>query len=186
MSDTRERIVQKTAELLTLQGYHGTGLNQIVKESDTPRGSLYYYFPSGKEELAAEAVRYRGKAMQAHISHELAKFDSPQEAIYQLVQTMIINLLRRNFTTGAPVAGVAMEASKASEVLREACQEVYVMVKQPLYEKLKLVYGADADRLALGIVAALEGALVLAYTQRSAEPLEAVAEMVRCCLEKSF
>lgn len=169
-----------------LQGYHGTGLNQIVAESKTPRGSLYYYFPNGKEELAAEAVRYRGQGMVQHIRAVLAEIEDPKEAIYQLVQIMIANLLKRNFTTGAPVAGVAMEASNASEVLREACHEVYNLVSQPLKDKLLVVYGEEqADSLGTAILAALEGALVMAYTSRSAKPLEAIAEMVNECLGKS-
>ena len=169
-----------------LQGYHGTGLNQIVAESETPRGSLYYYFPNGKEELAAEAVRYRGQGMAEHIRAVLAQIDEPKEAIYQLIQIMIANLLKRNFTTGAPVAGVAMEASNASEVLREACHEVYNLVSQPLKSKLSEVYDeGKADSLAIAILAALEGALVMAYTSRSARPLEAVAEMVKDCLARA-
>ena len=50
MNTTRQQIVEKTSALLERQGYHATGLNQIVAESETPRGSLYYYFPHGKEE----------------------------------------------------------------------------------------------------------------------------------------
>lgn len=169
-----------------LQGYHGTGLNQIVAESNTPRGSLYYYFPNGKEELAAEAIRNRGEGMVEHIRAVLAQIDEPKEAINQLVQIMMANLLKRNFTTGAPVAGVAMEASNASEVLREACHDVYNLVSLPLKEKLAKVYDEEkADSLATAILAALEGALVMAYTSRSARPLEAVAEMLKDCLDKS-
>jgi TetR/AcrR family transcriptional regulator, lmrAB and yxaGH operons repressor len=52
---TRDQIIQTTCTLLESQGYHATGLNQILKESGAPKGSLYYYFPQGKEELAEEA-----------------------------------------------------------------------------------------------------------------------------------
>ncbi|MGH8878596.1 MAG: TetR/AcrR family transcriptional regulator, partial [Stackebrandtia sp.] len=55
-SDTRQRLVAAAAELLQRQGYHGTGMAQIVAESGAPRGSVYFLFPGGKEELAAEAI----------------------------------------------------------------------------------------------------------------------------------
>ena len=54
--DARRRMVVTTAKLLQRQGYNGTGLNQIVAEAEAPKGSLYFHFPGGKEQLAAEAI----------------------------------------------------------------------------------------------------------------------------------
>lgn len=54
--DSREKILAAATRLFQLQGYYGTGLNQIIKESGAPKGSLYYHFPDGKEQLAIEAV----------------------------------------------------------------------------------------------------------------------------------
>lgn len=54
--NSRTKLVQTASRLFQTQGYHGTGLNQITKESGAPKGSLYYYFPNGKEQLAIEAV----------------------------------------------------------------------------------------------------------------------------------
>ena len=53
MANTREIIIETTCDLMENQGYHATGLNEIVKVSGAPKGSLYYYFPEGKESLAA-------------------------------------------------------------------------------------------------------------------------------------
>lgn len=184
MSETREHIIATTSVLLTQQGYHATGLNQIVRESGTPRGSLYHYFPNGKEELAAEAIRYRGAQMTAHVAGELARIDDPAEAVVRLVRTMVDNLVRREFASGAPVAAVAMEASSASERLRRACEEVYASVRGPFEEALaRLGFDSDiARRRSTAIVAALEGGLVLSYTSLDPAPLEAVGEMLEVLL----
>ncbi len=60
---TRARIIATTVALMEAQGYHATGLNQILHQSATPKGSLYHHFPGGKEELAAEAVLAAGQAI---------------------------------------------------------------------------------------------------------------------------
>src|SRR5437588_7286858 len=60
MSTTRDRIIETSAELFRRQGYSATGVKQIVNEAKAPFGSLYHFFPGGKEELGAETVRISG------------------------------------------------------------------------------------------------------------------------------
>src|SRR6059058_5114005 len=58
---TRDRIVDATAECFRRQGYMATGLKQIASEADAAFGSLYHFFPGGKEELGAEVIRWSGR-----------------------------------------------------------------------------------------------------------------------------
>ena len=51
--ETRERMVEAAARLLARQGYHATGVAQVLAEAGAPRGSLYFHFPAGKEQMAA-------------------------------------------------------------------------------------------------------------------------------------
>src|SRR5215831_4859322 len=62
---TRDRILTAAADLLRRKGYSGTGLKDILKASDAPFGSLYHFFPDGKEQLGAEALRFSGRAYNA-------------------------------------------------------------------------------------------------------------------------
>ena len=54
---TRAMFIDVAADLLQRQGLRATGINQIIAESGAPRGSFYYHFPRGKDELASEALR---------------------------------------------------------------------------------------------------------------------------------
>ena len=63
MSTTRERIVESSAELFRRQGYTATGVKQIVTAAQAPFGSLYHFFPGGKEQLGAEAIRAPARCM---------------------------------------------------------------------------------------------------------------------------
>ena len=56
-NDTRTRILETTALLLRQRGYHGTSLNDILSASGAPRGSLYFHFPGGKDQLVIEVTR---------------------------------------------------------------------------------------------------------------------------------
>ena len=57
---TRERIITTTTELFRRQGYAATGVKQIVAGAEAAFGSVYHFFPGGKEQLAEEVVRTSG------------------------------------------------------------------------------------------------------------------------------
>src|SRR3954454_14585962 len=78
MATTRERIVETSADLFRRQGYGGTGVKQIVAEASAPFGSLYHFFPGGKEELGQEVIRWSGKAYEDLV---LAVFDAAPDVV---------------------------------------------------------------------------------------------------------
>lgn len=59
--DTRARLLEASAQLFRRQGYAGTGLKQITAAGRAPWGSLYHFFPGGKEELGAAAIAHSGQ-----------------------------------------------------------------------------------------------------------------------------
>jgi TetR/AcrR family transcriptional repressor of lmrAB and yxaGH operons len=181
MSSTRQQIIEKTSELLERQGYHATGLNQIVAESDTPRGSLYYYFPEGKEELAAEAIEYKAQQMSKHLGNHLIAYDDPVEAIYHFLINVADRIESLNCCGGSPMAAVALETSNHSERLRQACAGGYERMQKFFEDKL-LAGGfplARAHTLAVTILAALEGGVILSRAEQNAQPLRLVAEEMK-------
>ena len=78
MSTTRERIIEASRALFMERGYSASGLKQISQASAAPIGSLYHFFPGGKEELAAETLRSSGAAYQALVE---AVFDSSSDIV---------------------------------------------------------------------------------------------------------
>jgi TetR/AcrR family transcriptional repressor of lmrAB and yxaGH operons len=178
MKTARDQIIETTCELLELQGYHATGLNQIIEESGSPRGSLYHYFPGGKEELAAESVRRVGQIVLERIRDNLGAVDDPAEAVETFVRRIAAAVEQSGFRAGGPITTVALETASSSERLREECQRIYAGWQAAFADKLVSsgIDEARAGRLAQVIIGSIEGGIILCRTQRSRTPLEAAAE----------
>ncbi|NDJ63196.1 MAG: TetR/AcrR family transcriptional regulator, partial [Chloroflexi bacterium] len=125
MASTRDQIIEKTCELLELQGYHATGLNQIIRESGSPKGSLYYHFPGGKEELAVEAVSRVGEIVLRRIVDNLAQIDDAAAAISGFIANIAVHVERSGFRAGGPITTIALETATDSETLRATCDRIY-------------------------------------------------------------
>jgi TetR/AcrR family transcriptional repressor of lmrAB and yxaGH operons len=185
MSSTRDQIIEVTAGLLETQGYGATGLNQIIEESGAPKGSLYYYFPGGKEEFSVEAINKVAEEIAQRIETNLAAIEDPGEAVSAFILQLAHHVRRSNFLKGGPITTVALEAVTASERLNEACRATYELWQSAFADKL-LRSGfsrARATRLAGLIIASIEGAIVLSRTNRSVAPLEHVAAELKLLLQ---
>lgn len=181
MSNAREQILQTTCDLLEKQGYHGTGLNEIVKESGAPKGSLYYYFPEGKEQITAEAVLQSGRAVSGRIRAGLEASSSASKSIYDFILLIAENVEHSGFAAGSPLTAVAMETATQSERINLACREAYGMLQSAFQEKLREsgFSSSKAEELATFVTAAIEGGIILSRTLHSADPLRLVAKQLR-------
>ncbi len=179
MSGTRERIVETSAELFRRQGYNGTGVKQIVKSAKAPFGSLYHFFPGGKEELGAEAIRASGALYELLIP---AVFDPAPDllsGVRAFFDGAAEHLRETDYLDACPIATVALEVSSASETMRLACADVFerwIAAGAARHSEAGLSE-EKARELTIGMLAALEGAFVLARALRSTEPLEVAGEL---------
>jgi TetR/AcrR family transcriptional regulator, lmrAB and yxaGH operons repressor len=175
--ETRERLLRTAATLFHTQGYHATGLNQVVAEGGAPKGSLYFHFPGGKEQLAAESI-----AVSAAGVRDLLRSVSDVDDALALFAARLADT---DFRDGCPVATVALDAAGESEPIRAACATAYDSWREVLVDSLvrQGVPAARAPGLATTVLAAVEGALLLARTQRDVAPLRQVGADVRLLIE---
>jgi TetR/AcrR family transcriptional repressor of lmrAB and yxaGH operons len=177
-SSSREAFILAAAGLLRRRGYAATGLKEIVAASGAPRGSLYFHFPGGKEQLAAEAIARAGRELEGAIAALLDSHDELGPGLAALVDALAAGLERSGYADGCPVATVALEASASSEPVREAAEDAFARWLAAIERRMRAA-GLDpelARRRALLTLSAVEGALVLARAQRDAEPLHAVRD----------
>lgn len=179
--DSRARFVETTAGLLRRQGYHATGLNQIIKESGAPKGSLYFHFPGGKEELAQAALEQSGAQMHAELEGLVANAKNPLEALRAVANALADSLEASDFQDGCPVATVALEAAAQSEALQMTCGASYRAWEQLISASLRehRVATREAKGLASLILSAIEGALLLSRAYRDTKPLRGLPRQLR-------
>ena len=177
---TRKKLVDATADLLRRQGYHATGLSAIVEHSGAPRGSLYFYFPGGKDELARAALDAAGEDWRVRVEVAIAEANDLGAAIDAIVVLLGDELEASNWCNGCPVAAVALEST--SEIVRAAIAAHFAAWQAGIVDRLVERFAIArpvATQLAIVALAAIEGALLLARVHRSREPLVTVGNALR-------
>jgi AcrR family transcriptional regulator len=188
MNATRERIVETSAELFRRQGYAATGIKQIATEAQAPFGSLYHFFPGGKEQLAAESIRASGAIYELLVP---AIFD-PAPDVVSAVRAFFAgaaeHVRETDYADACPIATIALEVSSSSAPMREACAEVFeswIAAGSARFVAAGLSE-ATARELAIAMFSALEGAFVLARAVRSTEALEIAGELTAAAVTRAL
>lgn len=173
-NDSRDKMLETAGLLFRKQGYNATGLNQILSESGTPKGSLYYHFPGGKEQLGEEAMEAAAQDMGRKIYAAFEATASFQEAMEIVIDNAAFDLENSDFECGCPIATVALEATPGRVL--EACCTAFQGAQKILENRL-LMEGFSSDAaaaLATLMFSAYEGAVILSRTQRTAQPLRSL------------
>jgi TetR/AcrR family transcriptional repressor of lmrAB and yxaGH operons len=176
----REQIIQTACQLIEMQGYHATGVNEILQESGAPKGSLYYYFPNGKEELAVQAIEHIGRVIEANIRSVLDEIEDAAAAIPAFMRVLAQHIENSGFRAGGPITTIALESASTNDSLRRTCRDAYRLWQAAFAAKLR-ISGFDSERakrLSALIIATIEGAIILCRGERSIQPLmNAAAEI---------
>lgn len=182
--DTRDKFIKTASRLFKVQGYHATGLNEILKESEAPRGSFYYHFPNGKEELALEAIKLSSETIQRDIKNTLEQFPDPIQAIQIQIEKIAEFVTEKEKIEDLSISLLALETYSSSECLRKACELAFVSFENIYVEKLIQTGFTEkkAQELSMVIQSMIEGAITISLTKKNGTPLLAVAKQISILL----
>jgi AcrR family transcriptional regulator len=177
---TRERFLTAATGLFRRQGYSGTGLKQIIAEGGAPMGSLYHFFPGGKEDLALNALAHTAIRYEKLLERVFAESADIGAAAIRWFDLAARALEDSDFADGCPIGTVACEIASTNDALREATRAVFDSWCSGVASQLtgEGVRSAYAHQLATFAVASLEGAIMLSRTQRSSQPLRDTGRIV--------
>jgi AcrR family transcriptional regulator len=188
VTDTRNRLLTATNESFRRRGYNGTSLKHVTKAARAPTGSLYHFFPGGKDELASEVITTSGAAYRELFEAIGDAADSPGAAVTDFFDGAAAVLEETDFIDPCPIGTVAREVASTNEPLRVATEGVFSSWIESAATRMAAagVARAESERLAITIVAALEGGFVLARAKRDANVLRAAGVVMRRVVEAAI
>lgn len=171
---TRDRILETTTDLFRHQGYAATGVKQIVEGAEAAFGSVYHFFPGGKEQLAEEVVRTSG-AMYGDLVDLIYGADpDPVSATRTFFREAARTMEAEDFADICPIATVALEVASTHEPLRIATSDVFDDWRNRAARWLGAagLTKSAAQELAITLIALLEGSFLLSRASRTVRPLK--------------
>jgi TetR/AcrR family transcriptional repressor of lmrAB and yxaGH operons len=173
-SDSKDRMIASARRLFREHGYLGTALSDVVTDSAAPRGSMYFHFPGGKEELATEVTLLHAADAIAKINRAAAATRTAAQLIAAFIGRERDDLVTSNYREGCAMAPIVLESTPASDQLSDATrrgfQDLIATLAARLTEK-----GLPHDRavqLATNVWTSVEGALILSRVLRSPEAFD--------------
>ncbi|KOG32746.1 TetR/AcrR family transcriptional regulator [Streptomyces resistomycificus] len=189
--DTRTRIESAATALFRRNGYSGTGLKRIATEAQAPFGSIYHFFPGGKQQLAEETIRTSGAAYGRMVLALLESVPDPVESVVHAFEAAADDLAATDYADACPIATVALEVAGTNEVLRIATADVFagwISAGEEWFGRW-VTDPDEARALAHSMIMILEGAFVLSRAARDPEPLllagRSMAALVRAAVGRA-
>lgn len=177
-------MVASAAVLIRERGAHPTAIADVLAHSGAPRGSAYHYFPGGRTQLLCEAVDYAS----AHIAARIEKADSAVEVLDALVEGFRKQLVDSGFRAGCPVVAVAVESGTQDSPVIDRAAAAFTRWNALIADRLigDGVAAERAEQLAMLVLTAVEGAIVVARASHDLKPLELVYSQLRALLESTI
>lgn len=179
-------MVDAMLDLMQSRGYAGTGINTILEQAGAPRGSMYFHFPMGKEELGEQAIDKAADHFRDMAAEAMSSAASPGQAVVRMLDALTGMLVDSDYELGCPVSVVTLEMGAHSDRLRSACANAYESWIAPMTEYL-MAAGLPADRardLAETTVSSVEGAMILSRAARDTRPLASAARVLGPMLDQ--
>jgi TetR/AcrR family transcriptional repressor of lmrAB and yxaGH operons len=160
-------MLSAAVELFRARGYEGVGVAELLQKSGAPRGSLYFHFPGGKEQIGAEVVERVGMNV-AQRFRELAQTDVDMGTfIDRVFKTTARECKDRDYQASCPMAAIAAGVSSDNPKLQAAIRDAFASWEHEIAAAAETrgMSKKDAETFASSFLTAMEGAFVVSKAQ---------------------
>lgn len=176
--------MRAAATLFRRNGYAATGINEIAELAGAPKGSLYHYFPDGKQQIGEAAVRLAGKSVVVTLEKLELQHETTAAVIQAYCRLLAGWMAKSGFRDGCPIATTLLESAPQSEGIARAGREAFAAWRR-VFERTLLRDGfskANALQLSRLTVSSIEGALIVARAESRSVPIKDVAKSLSTVL----
>ena len=173
---TRQRIISAAAELVFAHGVTSTGIEDVQRQAGVSASQMYHYF-TDKDDLVRAVIAHQTDsilAAQRPVLDELNSFS----ALEQWRDLLVDMQERRHCAGGCPIGSIAAELAEDNPDARADLAAGFERWEAPIRAGLgrmrdrgDLRPDADTESLALALLVALQGGLLLTQTRRNTAPL---------------
>lgn len=175
---TRERVLAGATEIFHRQGFSGTSIHDLIRETGVKKGNLYHYF-SSKEEMGLEVLT-RARDDFFTFLEESLQGDRPSVRLANHFEAIVRYHESRNLVGGCIFGNTALEMSDRNEAFRAVVHGVFEEWRRRIREVLESAVRSgevrkdlDPESMARHIVATVEGGIMVARASRNPADLKA-------------
>ncbi len=183
-TDTRTRLVLTAMQLFWEKGYNSTSIADVLQTAKVNSGSLYHFFPSKADLLAAVLDLYLGGIRPMLLEPAWAGVDDPIDRIFALLARYRRSLVDTDCFYGCPIGSLALELHEPDEPVRERLARNFSAWIEAIDEclqaaKLNIADAAQRRELAQFVLTTMEGGVMQARTFRDVAHFDAAVRQLR-------
>jgi len=185
---TRDRIVEAAAGLMFRQGVAGTTTEQVQAAAGVSASQIFHYF-ADKRALVRAVIAYQTEAVLSAQQPLLGRLDS-MEALRAWADLFVSIEEQLKYEGGCPIGSLGSELAETDADARQEVERGFAKWEEAIRDGLRAMYArgdlrrsADPDALALALLTALEGGLLMTQIRRDPAPLKTVLDVVLAHIE---
>jgi TetR/AcrR family transcriptional repressor of lmrAB and yxaGH operons len=167
---SRDRMIEAAIDLMRGYGLSGVGINDVIRESGAPRGSLYHFFPDGKIQIASEALAVQGGRISSFIEKALSSKKAGPQKLLALFEAFARRVEESEFQKSCAVGAVTLDLAADAEPLRLVLAGIFEAWRGVITRHFQMGSPKEAESFAGLVLTAIEGAHIRARAERSGAP----------------
>ena len=169
---SRERMIEATIALMRRSGLSGAGINEIVRESGAPKGSVYHFFPNGKLQIATEALAIYSQRVLDFIDQAMARKRLPDDKVRALFDAFAKRVEEGDFEQSCAVGTVTLDLDTDLEGLRVVLAAAFSEWAALIARHFDFADTRRLESFAGLVLTAIEGAYIRCRAERSSRPFK--------------